>query len=305
MEWKKYQSIVRHGKTATQETIKDGSHVVVWEKLDGANASFMLNDNGEIECYSRNTLLSESEGLRGFYQWVHANIDIDKLNPNYIYYGEWLVRHKIDYGENANKFYLFEIFDKENNEYVGFETLVIDGLWASLDANGDKIFDLAPVFLNGVVGKDFTFEDIQSLAGKSTLAPDSIGEGVVIKNYDFKFRDGSQLFTKIVTKEFQEGNGVKSPKIASTAPDVLTEFVSKNVTENRIEKMLHKLVDEGKLDEDYSISDMGTILKLLGSSVAEDVLKEELDELVKVVQKRIGRAVPNIVKKVLDKNGRL
>lgn len=297
MEWKKYQSIVRHGKTATNETIKEGSHVVVWEKLDGANASFMLNDNGEIECYSRNTKLSESEGLRGFYQWVHATIDKAKLIPNRIYIGEWLVRHKIDYGENANKFYLFDVYNLETDQYMPF--------WYVYDVASDLQVNLAPVFKSGLIGRDFTFEDIQALVGKSKLAPDGVGEGVVIKNYDFKFRDGSQLFTKIVTKEFQESNGVKSPKIASTAPDVITEFVSKNVTENRIEKMLHKLVDDGKLDEDYSVSDMGTILKLLGSSVAEDVLKEELDELVKVVTKRIGRAVPNVVKKVLEKNNRI
>lgn len=297
MGWKKYQSIVRHGKTATHETIKDGSHVVVWEKLDGANASFMLNNDGELECYSRNTKLSESEGLRGFYQWVHATIDKTKLIPNHIYVGEWLVRHKIDYGENANKFYLFDVYDLEYNKYMPLRFVS--------DASDDLGILLAPIFKSGIVGRDFTFDDIQALVGKSVLAPDGVGEGVVIKNYDFKYRDGSQMFTKIVTKEFQESNGVKSPKVASTAPDILTEFVSKNVTENRIEKMLHKLVDEGKLDEDYSVSDMGTILKLLGSSVAEDVLKEELDELVKVVQKRIGRAVPNIVKKVLEKNNRI
>lgn len=297
MEWKKYQSIVRHGKTATHETVKDGQYVVVWEKLDGANASFMLNEDGGIDCFSRNTKLSNSDGLRGFYQWVQANVNPLNLVPNRIYTGEWLVRHKIDYGDNEGKFYLFDIFNITTNQYMGA---------GYVKAVADK-FDilLAPIFLEGTIGQDFTFEDIQALAGKSVLAPDGKGEGVVIKNYTHQFRDGSQLFTKIVTKEFQESNGVKSPKTVSKNADPMTEFISAHLTEARVEKILGKLVDEGKLKEDYDITDMGDILRALGSSVADDILAEESDELFKVVKKRVGRNVPSVVKNILEKNGKI
>lgn len=295
MEQKKYNSIVRHGKTATHETVKDGSKVVVWEKLDGANASFKLHE-GEILCYSRNNILTESDGLRGFYQWVHEHINKDLLAEGLIYYGEWLVPHKIDYGENFKNFFLFDVYSEKEDSYLSLHTVIS---W-SIELN----IDFAPIIYHGVVGEDFTFEDIQNNVGKSVLSVDGKGEGVVIKNYDFKYRDGSQMFTKIVTKEFQESNGAKV-KTTSQKADALTEFIGQTVTENRVEKLLMKLVDEGKLKEDYDITDMGTILKELGSSVADDVIKEELDELIKVVKGRVGRVVPNVVKKVLEKNGRM
>lgn len=295
VEQKKYDSIIRHGKTGTHETVKDGDYVVIWEKLDGANASFMLNEDGtEILCFSRNNLLdaSKENNLRGFYQWVQNNINIDCLYSNYIYYGEWLVPHKINYGDNANDFYLFDIYHKENKEYLNEEEVVKESNLLNIKT--------APVLKNGIIGKGFTLQEIFDMAGISKLAPDGKGEGIVIKNYSHKHKDGKQVFTKVVTKDFQENNGAKI-KIAKVS-DPLGEFVDKTVTEARVEKMLLKLVDEGKIPEDYDLEHMGLILKSLGSSVADDIIKEELDELLKIVKGKIGRKVPNIVKEIITKN---
>lgn len=293
--WKKYQSIVRHGKTFTQELVKDGEIVVVWEKLDGANASFMLNeDGGEVLCFSRNNPLTGwKDGLRGFYEWVQSNIDKEKLDVGKIYFGEWLVRHKIDYGEHENNFYLFDTLDLGKNEFMSVAHVIADAEKLNIKT--------APIMAVGTVGVSFTFEQIQALVGTSLLAPDGVGEGVVIKNYLARSKDGSQLFTKIVTKEFQEANGVKSPKTVQSKADPMTQFVQTYLTEARVEKLLGKLVDEGVIKEDYDITDMGAILKGLGSSVADDILSEESDELFKVVKQRVGRAVPTIVKNILEK----
>lgn len=37
----------------------------------------------------------------------------------------------------------------------------------------------------------------------------------------------------------------------------------------------------------------------------EDVIKEELDELIKLVKSKIGKKVPQIVKEVLAEEGRM
>lgn len=293
---KKYNSILRHGKSGTHETVKDGEYVVIWEKLDGANSAFCLSKDGtEVLCFSRNKQLDEHDGLRGFYQWVQKNVKKERLMKNYIYFGEWLVKHKIDYGENANQFYLFDVFNKVSNEFVS-ETRVC------LEGNSLKV-KTAPVLADGIVGKDFTLEEIVAMAGKSKLAVDGKGEGIVIKNYSHKHKDGSQVFTKVVTKEFQESNGVKA-KVTKTS-DAITDFIQQFLTEARVEKMLNKLVDEGKLCENYDITDMGTILKELGSSVADDIIKEESDVLFKVLKQRIGKNVPSVVRNILEKNNRM
>lgn len=272
------------------------NYIVNGVVVHNSNASFCLSEDGtKILCFSRNKQLDEHDGLRGFYQWVQKNVKKERLMKNYIYFGEWLVQHKIDYGENANQFYLFDVFNKDTNEFVS-ETRVC------LEGDSLKI-KTAPVLADGIVGKDFTLEEIVKMAGKSKLAVNGKGEGIVIKNYSHKNKHGSQVFTKVVTKEFQESNSVKA-KVTKTS-DAITDFIQQFLTEARVEKMLNKLVDEGKLCENYDITDMGLILKSLGSSVADDIIKEESDVLFKVLKQRIGKSVPSVVRNILEKNDRM
>lgn len=288
---KKYQSIDRHGKRNTQETLFEGARIVVWEKIDGANASFK-REGDTVLAFSRNNQLDEHNTLGGFFEWVQGNIKAEDLKDGVIYFGEYTNPHKINYGENTKKFFLFDVYNEITEKYEPLQIVKYEAERLSLN--------LAPIFYEGEFQ---SLEHIMEFVGKSQLAPDGIGEGVVIKNYSYTDRFGNQIFTKIVTKSFQETNGGKVKEF-KVSKDPLTSFIEDTVTEARVEKMLHKLVDEGKLKEDYAIEDMGTILKLLGSSVYEDVMKEEADTLAKVIKNRVGRAVPNVVKSVLFKEGR-
>jgi hypothetical protein len=68
--------------------------------------------------------------------------------------------------------------------------------------------------------------------------------------------------------------------------------------------MLHKIVDEGIIEADFGIEDMGTILKNLGGRIYDDILKEESDSLpenyeVQLLRKAIGSKLPHIVKDLL------
>lgn len=287
---KKYMDIVRHGKTGTHLTIEGNPHIIIQEKLDGANASFK-REGDKVLCFSRNTQLDESNTLRGFYNWVQENIKAESLAEDGIYYGEWLVRHKLDYGENENKFYLFDIYDEETERYIPFN--LVKAQSETLNLN------LVPVFYKG---KFESIEHIQSYVGKSKLG--EIGEGVVVKNVNYENKYGQQQFTKFVSDQFAEMAKTKKHKI-SPQKDDLQEFVNSTVNKARVSKIVHKLVDEGLLKEDYAIEDMGTILKNTGSIVFDDVVKEELDELLKLVKSKIGRKLPTIVKEVLAEEGRM
>lgn len=291
IEQKKYKSIERYGKSGNEVNAR--GNIVIWEKIDGANASFQ-REGDKVLAFSHRSFLdgSKDKQLGGFYQWVQENIKAEDLVEGYVYFGEWTNLHKIDYGENLKKFFFFDIYDSGAERYLDMSDIRSEAEHLGLT--------LAPIFYEG----EYVSEDhIQSFVGKSMLAPDGVGEGVVVKNYKNFDKHGNQSFLKIVTKEFQETNGAKVKEMKAK-PDPLTSFINDTVTEARVEKMLHKLVDEGKLKEDYAIEDMGEILKALGSSVYDDVIKEEADTLAKLVKGRIGRAVPNVVKAVLMKTGR-
>jgi hypothetical protein len=286
---KKYQDVIRHGKTGTHLTLEGNPHIVIQEKLDGANASFK-REGDQILCFSRNTQLDEHNTLRGFYNWVQANLKVDQLLDGVIYFGEWLVKHKLSYGGNENEFYLFDIYNTFTEEYVSFSMVKDESKRLSLN--------LVPVFYEGEFQ---SLEHIQSFVGRSVLG--EVGEGVVVKNTAWKNKYGSQQFTKIVSDEFSEIAKVKK-QVVNQPQDALQEFVNTTVNKARVSKIIHKLVDEGLLAEDYAIEDMGSILKNTGTRVFDDVIKEELDELLKLVKSKIGRKLPLIVKEVLIEENR-
>lgn len=281
---KKYSKVVRHGKSSTHLTLDGNPEIVVMEKLDGANASFKL-ENGQLKCFSRNTELNDHETLRGFYNWVQENVDPKRILTEYIYFGEWLVRHKLDYGENEKQFYLFDIFDKRSEEYLPINVIKMEAERLGLN--------IAPIFYEGEFQ---SLDHINSFVGKSQLG--EIGEGVVVKNYNYKDKFGDQVFTKIVSDEFAEKAKTKKQKLPQQVNE-LDDFFDTYLTKARVEKILHKLVDEDIIEEDFDVTDMGTILRNSGSRIIEDILEEELDSLIKIVKKKIGKKYPSVVKEVV------
>lgn len=285
---RKYDSISRFGKRGTQEVLESGGFITVTEKLDGANSSVQFLD-GEIKCFSRNMELSEADTLRGFYGWAKEHFSKFDREDGLILYGEWLVPHKLDYGESKNKFYLFDVYDTSKEEHLQWEDVELIA--------GEYDLLTAPLFYHGEFR---SIEHIQSFVGKSKLGKQ--GEGVVVKNYTYRNRNGEQSFVKFVSDEFAEMTQTKKHKVKT---DPLSEFIKSTLTEARVSKMIHKLVDEGHLHEEYGIEDMGTILRHLGSSVYDDIMKEESEILMKIVKRQVGRAVPSVVKQVLAAEGRM
>lgn len=289
---KKYHSLINGNKKRfADQVLKPGAPIVIEEKIDGANASFKL-ENGELLAFSRNTQLDAENNLRGFYQWVQENINKDKIDEGLVFFGEWTAPHKMNYGENHHKFYLFDVLSlKFDGSGMFAERSTVEYLAEKLN------LETAPLFYRG---QFISEEQINSLVGKSQLG--EVGEGVVIK-LDMSQEDEDRVVLKFVSDYFKESKFVakKNPANSGCA---LTDFVDATLTDARVSKMLHKLVDEGKLEEDYSIQDMGVILKNLGGSLFEDIIKEEMDELLGLLKKRVGRKVPVAVKNVLVAEGR-
>ena len=272
----KYPKIDAWGKRDTQNVFD--SPVVVQEKLDGANASFMLDEFGEFHCFSRNNELTEEDNLHGFYQYCHENIYMSALLPGHTYFGEWLVKHKINYGEeNHRKFYLYDV-RVADRYYVMATPEVAEALGVHL----------APFTMTG---QKTPQEVIEWVGNPSILNPSVKAEGVVVKNYE------KQYMVKFVSDEFRETMPVKKSRNMQLSD--LDVWVDAVVTKPRIEKLLNKLKDAGTLPQQLCIQDMGDVLKALGSSIVDDVFEEELEGLQRIARKKISKLTPQIVRDIL------
>lgn len=304
-EIKKYTDVTRYGKSNTNGVIQEGDYITITEKIDGANASFRIDENNPmgISCYSRNQLLSEEQRLNGFYDWVIENIVPikDKLNPNYIYYGEWLIPHKVIYKPECYKnFYMFSVWDTslELEQYLSDEVVKSEAIKLGLKT---------PEYF--YEGRYISFEHLMSFVGKSnmTLEPNT-GEGVVVKNVNYFDKFNKQMFVKLVSEKFAEVQKQKLPKNPNVNSQVIS-LVKSVLTKPRVEKLMFKLVDEGLLKEDYTIEDMGLILRALGNKVYNDIMKEEFDLFIEYeeheIKRTVGKNLPNIIKEVLKEQNRM
>lgn len=301
MKQKKYNKIERK---INSDFLQEGVTILIQEKINGANASFRKDDDGNLRVFSRNTELDEDNNLGGYYQWAIENINPKDLNPNTIYFGEWTNKHKIDYGENGNKFYLFDVYVDSTSfsQYMPFSFVEY---WA------EKLnLNLVPVFYHGEYQ---SIEHVKSFLGQTKLngkiGEEEHGEGIVIKRYEYRDRFGKQQHYKMTTKKFSEKKkGVVKEKYNAT-PETI--FTNKFVTEQRVEKNLFKLFDEGILKGDpYELeyTDLGKIMKSLVLQVKNDILEEESSFFEKdysinlnVLNKALGGIVSKYVRSFIDK----
>lgn len=296
-EHKKYTSIVRLGHKSTQGVLSIGDKITITEKIDGANASFILNESDEygVTCFSRNQTLSVTSGLSGYWDWIIKNISPikEKLIPNYRYYGEWLVSHKIRYQQDKYKiFYLFSIFNELTQEYLSDEIVKSEAIKLNLKT---------PEYF--YEGEYISFEHLLSFIGKSNITEVlNTGEGIVVKNVNYKDKFGNQIFVKLVSEAFAEVQSQKLPTDTNRL-DEQTSLVASVLTVSRVEKMLFKKIDDGELDSNFGIEDMGKILKLISSDLFKDIMKEELELFenydLSDIRKIVGKLVPTIVKEIL------
>lgn len=293
-EMKKFTKVIRLGHRETVGYLNEGEYIVVYEKLDGANASFRLGEEGEILAFSRNNPLSIENTLRGFYNFTR-NIDVELTKPSYIYFGEWLVPHKVDYADNIGHFYLFDIYSVETGEYLSHIEVVTEAMRLGLA--------IAPIIYAGPYRN---YEHLQSFVGRSYFAKGANeGEGIVVKNVNYRDKYGDQLYVKMVSDAFREVVSQKAPRDPN-AFIAERHFVEQTVTEARVDKHLRKLIDEGLAPTEPDISDMGAILKALGNRIVIDIIEEESELLptadydMQNINRACGKRVPLLLRKIIE-----
>lgn len=272
MDMKKYVDIERlKDKYSTAFTA--GEHIVITEKIDGANASIRCDSDGNVFACSRRNILSQGNTLQGFLGYVEGldkDIIFSALGSRYILFGEWLVKHTIRYPEQRmRQFYVFDVWDTEIEQYTSWDFTKSIAEFLGLKT--------VPVFYDG----EFTsWEDIYSFVGKTEMDADPTGEGIVIKSQDRldnKF-SGTPAYVKIVAKEFSEvhqskPHNVDPEKMAARQAEI--DLVSTVVTQRRVEKLIQKFVEDSIIPEDWDETFLGDIAKILPKACFEDCRKEE------------------------------
>ena len=101
-----------------------GRHLVVEEKLDGANAAISFNGDGELRLQSRGHYLTGGPRERQFSpfkSWANlvAPILWPVLGARFVLYGEWMyAKHTVFYDALPHYFCEFDILDRETGAFL-------------------------------------------------------------------------------------------------------------------------------------------------------------------------------------------
>lgn len=235
MEFIKYQHIERFGTTEV-EGIQNGK-CYIFPKIDGTNASLWWS-NG-LKAGSRNRELSIDNDNAGFYKWALGQehiIQFLKSNPEVRLYGEWLVPHTLKtYNDNAwRNFYVFDVMiGNEYTDYTKYSELL----------QQHNIEYIPPIC---IINNPSYERLIGLLEQNDYLVKDGngIGEGIVIKNYDYKNKYGRVVWAKIVSNEFKGKHKKAMPNEIKEKNLVEKDIVDKYITRSLLDKEQSKIENE-------------------------------------------------------------
>ncbi|MGH2508340.1 MAG: RNA ligase family protein [Ktedonobacteraceae bacterium] len=104
-----------------------GRHLVVEEKMDGANCAISADENGCLQLQSRGHYLTGGEREKQFHllkTWAHRyTLELrEALTDRYVMYGEWLyAKHTVFYTDLPHYFMEFDILDKAHGIFLSTE----------------------------------------------------------------------------------------------------------------------------------------------------------------------------------------
>ena len=279
MTFKRYQHLERFGTTEV-ERIELGE-CYVFPKIDGTNSSVWI-ENGEIKAGSRNRELSLEKDNAGFYEWVLKQENIKNFlceNPNLRLFGEWLVPHSLKtYRENAwRNFYVFDVAEVKSKEdllHEGDDHLIYkhyNFYQPILEKYGINYIPPISIIQKG----DYDYF-VKQLEKNVFLIEDGkgAGEGIVIKNYDFRNKYNRNTFAKIVTSEFKEKHAKEMGASVVKRKDLIEETIADEfITKALCEKVFSKIENQGG----WSSKKIPQLL----NTVFYDLVKEDSWEFVK------------------------
>lgn len=294
--FKKYQHVDRLGRQDC-EGVLDGK-VYVYPKIDGTNSAVWLED-GELHCGSRTRELTVKDDNRGFCKTMLENKDYLlpylQKHPNHIIYGEWLVPHTIKYyvPDAWNKFYIFDVYSVDNKEGDNV-TDEVTGHYINIEEYHDEleecikdcpVIEQIPIL---AIYVNPSTEDIESMLKQNKYlleeGTDKIGEGVVIKNYNYRNKYGRIVWGKIVAEEFFGTKKTLRTKNHEVKSHEFEEKIANSyITEVVIRKEFAKVLETLNLSssKDISREQRGKVIGMTLQYVYDAFLHDELVTIVK------------------------
>ena len=244
MQYKSYQHIEKLGSTEV-EGILNGTCYLSY-KIDGTNGVIYLSDDlKELKFGSRKKELSKDLDNANFLNTITSNINIynDLFNylsnhPSYIIYGEWLVPHTIKryQSDSWNKFYIFDIYDTTNQTYINYDIY-------SKELDNYKNINYIPIITKINNPKVEDIKDLLNQTG-SYLITEGLGEGIVIKNYDYVNKYNRITWAKLLTEDFQNTKKHVRIKNIQDKENSETEYkIISLMTVEHINKEYSKLIE--------------------------------------------------------------
>lgn len=291
---RKYDKIMRLGKEET-EGILEGT-VYIQEKIDGANCSVyydsllqeivICSHSREIARIgeSKEKILYEFRGLIDYIK-NHSNIiNMIKQGTDYIFYGEWLVKHTVAYPEELyQQVYFFDIYNKITHEYTDLELAI-----EVFEKYGVKYLPIMATLRHPQI------DDVKKYLTVNTFKGTPQQEGIVIKRAGYVNKFGRTQWAKIVNEKFQERKKEVWKRGKKNEP-VEGKIALTYTTRARVEKIMEKMFDgtapvnERRLGEllqrvyhDIITEEAWTFIKKHGNPTIDfRALKKEIDLEVK------------------------
>lgn len=152
----------------------EGKHLIIEEKIDGANTAISFDSDGNMLLQNRGHLLSggyKEKHYSLFKQWAMIWKDAlyEVLKDRYIMYGEWMyAKHTVYYDALPHYFIEFDIFDKKNNIFLDTSS--------RRELLKDLPIKSVPVLKEGVFN---SFDEIIDLIGKSNYISDQNKDNLI------------------------------------------------------------------------------------------------------------------------------
>ena len=286
--FKEYQHIERFGRDEVMDI--DIGVCFIFPKIDGTNSSVWRETYHPnitpiatpswniLKTGSRTRELSLTQDNAGFHKYVDDNSlpfhAIFDKHPTWRLYGEFLVPHSLKtYREDAwRKFYVFDVFDDELEEYIPYKIYQLELAEHGIDY-------IPPI----CVISDPSIEQLQrEMENNTYLIQDGMGsgEGIVIKNYDYRNKWGRTTWAKLVRNEFKEKNaeafGVRE---MDGKKIVEKEFAETYVTQEFVDKTRAKI--ETILREGGGPAERKALIPRLLETCFHDLVVEETWDFLK------------------------
>lgn len=255
--------------------VNDEDTIYVLEKVDGANFRWTHFEDEQLLFGSRKVEFKKNgepqpfdetnKQFRHVITYLQSTVDFDELQAitseygDLVFYGEAMHKHTIDYESWDGK---APDIESEMPNYIGFDVWNEETEeWLShsevQEIHSRIGLETVPILTKTTV-KELTEDDISIPQSEyRTPNPDAedefnqlgLAEGVVVKN------DTQRVRAKNVSEYMQEVDQFGKPDSEESLEDLkerkrnARKFVSTFITEQRVLKNAHKLVDEDKYDE--------------------------------------------------------